>query len=212
MVKRKSDRLDAAYSSGDPESMKALYRQWADTYDADFASASDYQPAKLVAEAYVRAGGAGPLLDVGCGTGLVAERLPKGLIVDGVDYSPEMLAVARRKTLYRSLICADLNAPMRLALNSYSGFVSAGTFTIGHVGPSVISSLLRLVQTGGQCVVSGNVVHYEETGFSSVMDQLLVQGEISQPALTHHRIYGRAEGAPAGHADDVGFLLEFRRT
>lgn len=210
-MKSKSDRLDAAYSSDDPESMKALYRQWADTYDAEFASASDYQPAKLVADAYVHGGGVGPVLDVGCGTGLVAENLPGDFIVDGLDYSPEMLQVARRKALYRKLICADLNAALDLPSNAYSGFVSAGTFTIGHVGPGVISSILRHVKPGGHCVVSGNLVHFAQAGFASVMDRLREQGEISEPTLTQHKIYGRADGAPAGHADDKGFLLEFKR-
>src|SRR5438067_11430961 len=39
-----------------------------------------------------------PALDVGCGTGrLLLDYLAQGLDVDGVDNSPEMLAICRRK-------------------------------------------------------------------------------------------------------------------
>ncbi len=54
----------------------------------------------------------GPVLDLGCGTGLVAlalSDLPVGPIT-GVDVSPRMLAHARGKGLYAELIEADLVA------------------------------------------------------------------------------------------------------
>jgi ubiquinone/menaquinone biosynthesis C-methylase UbiE len=39
-----------------------------------------------------------PALDVGCGTGrLLLDYLTEGIDVDGVDNSPEMLAISRRK-------------------------------------------------------------------------------------------------------------------
>jgi len=44
--------------------------------------------------------GGGPALDVGCGTGrLVLDYLAGGLDVDGVDNSPEMLAICRAKAI-----------------------------------------------------------------------------------------------------------------
>lgn len=46
---------------------------------------------------FVRAAGAGPVADIGCGTGRVTAYLDKlGLNVSGIDLSPEMLAMARR--------------------------------------------------------------------------------------------------------------------
>jgi len=122
-----------------------------------------------------------------------------------------MLAVAKRKRIYQELIQADLNAALDMPHNRYAGFVSAGTFTIGHVGPQAIGLILPLVKSGGHCVISGNVLHYADANFAQVLDDLIVAGQIFRPKLSHHKIYGNAAGAPTGHADDEGFLLTFQR-
>jgi len=45
-----------------------------------------------------------PVLDVGCGTGrLLLEYLGRGIAIEGVDVSPEMLALCRRKAQERGL-------------------------------------------------------------------------------------------------------------
>ena len=46
-----------------------------------------------------------PVLDMGCGTGrIVLDYLAKGLDIDGVDNSPEMLAICREKAQQRGLL------------------------------------------------------------------------------------------------------------
>lgn len=50
------------------------------------------------------------ILDIGCGTGLLARRLfQKGIIalIDGVDLSPEMLQEAHRRNIYSNLFSAN---------------------------------------------------------------------------------------------------------
>ena len=89
--------LDAAYNLDSPDANRRLYRDWAATYDEDFAQKSGYRFAKLIADAFQEAAGAGPVLEVGCGTGLLADHLSPELVVDGVDISPEMLSQAERK-------------------------------------------------------------------------------------------------------------------
>ena len=45
-----------------------------------------------------------PVLEVGCGTGrLLLDYLANGIAIDGVDISPEMLAICRDKAQQRSL-------------------------------------------------------------------------------------------------------------
>src|SRR4029079_1702045 len=76
---------------------------------------------------------AGPVLDIGCGTGLAAQAVISSradLVVDGVDISPEMLAMSARKTrrdgspLYRRLIEADLTADVPIDDDVYAGAFS----------------------------------------------------------------------------------------
>jgi SAM-dependent methyltransferase len=63
-------------------------------FDADYAG---YQHDIPVLEAFAQRTG-GPLLELGCGTGRVLIPLAKaGYAVTGVDFSPEMLRIARAK-------------------------------------------------------------------------------------------------------------------
>ena len=51
----------------------------------------------------------GKILDLGCGTGFVAEALKnKDNVFDGVDISENMLAIAREKNLYENLYKDDV--------------------------------------------------------------------------------------------------------
>lgn len=78
-----------------------------------------------------------PLLDAGCGTGLVGgELVQRGFsALDGVDLSHGMLNIARSKGIYRQLEIADITRPLPFDPGSYGAVVCVGTFTAGHVGP-----------------------------------------------------------------------------
>jgi predicted TPR repeat methyltransferase len=91
------------------------------------------------------------VIDLGCGTGAVGRRLAQlGVtIVDGVDLSPEMLAIAASSGAYRRLTVADLRQLDDQSRASYAASVSAGTFTTGHVGPEVVPRLLDLLRPEG---------------------------------------------------------------
>ena len=85
--------LEAAYSIGSVTEAKRVYADWASSYDATFAVKMGYTAPQRIAALFLAEGGqtAQPVLDIGAGTGLVAEALP-GLEIDGIDLSPEMLA------------------------------------------------------------------------------------------------------------------------
>ena len=136
MTTKKPD-LEGAYSLKTTEDSVRLYREWAETYDADFVEATHYASPGHVARLFAEAGGQGPILDVGAGTGIVAEELAKlgRGPVDATDISPEMLEVAGRKGLYRDLFTSDITDRIDRPDDSYAGVVCAGTFTLGHVGP-----------------------------------------------------------------------------
>jgi len=204
--------LDAAYALDGPDDNRRLYRDWADSYDAEFADAMSYALPRAVAQVYAQMGGGGPVLDVGAGTGLLAEALLPlaDLEIDALDLSAEMLAVADGKGVYRRLIQADLTQKLTASVNQfaghYAGVVSSGTFTHGHVGPDALDKLLPLAQPGGLCVLSVNAEHFEARGFAEKFQQ--IKARITDLELREVAIYG--DTADAAHAEDKALLAIFR--
>ena len=201
--------LNAAYALETPDDNRRLYARWAEDYDSEFAAAEAYALPQATAMAFVEAGGAGPVLDVGAGTGLCALALTQAGVgpIDGVDISPEMLDVANDKGVYRRLIEADLFKGVPAANGAYAGVVSSGTFTHGHVGPEVLDELLRLAAPGAWFALSINGAHFEAHGFAEALDALMPQ--ITDLSLPEVRIYGADARGP--HKDDMARIATFRK-
>ena len=139
----------------------------------------------------------------------MATHLPADVAIDGVDISPEMLAVAGAKGRYRALIEADLTKPLPLAPGAYRGMVSAGTFTEGHVGPEALVALTACLSSGGLAVLSVKTELYP--GFARVLERLQEAGEISAPWSAEEPIYADPAQAPEGHGKDTALILRYRK-
>lgn len=202
--------LDAAYAVETPEDNRRLYADWAATYDDGFASGMDYQLPRMVGLIFCEAfKGLGPVLDVGAGTGLLAQNIPiRGMLeIDGLDMSPTMLAVAAQKGLYRTTIEADLTKPLDIADGVYGAVVSSGTFTHGHVGPDALDELLRVAKPGAIFVLAVNAEHYVARGFEAKFAAL----EPVIEAMQRHEVNIYGAGADAGHKDDLASIVAFRK-
>jgi predicted TPR repeat methyltransferase len=171
--------LGAVYAAEGSEEVARGYDAWAETYEADMAKAGYRHPAVCLALlARHLPSGSAPLLDAGCGTGLLGGWL--GLVgypeVDGLDLSDGMLAIANRKGCYRGLRKLALGGSLPFADASYVGIVSAGVFTTGHVGAEALGELARICRAGGILVVTvklpmwqnGFDAHASGVGFASV--------------------------------------------
>ena len=204
--------LQSAYGLKSPEDSKRLYAKWADDYDTRFAAVEDYQLPIHTARAFVEANGQGPVLDVGAGTGLCGAVLADLGVgpIDAFDISAQMLEQAMRKDIYRDAIEADLTHGIPAPPNSYSGIVSSGTFTTGHVGPDALDALLRVARHGAQFALSVNAAHYQSAGFAKAFERLVQTGSISGLTLTEVRIYGASATGP--HKDDTALIALFEKT
>lgn len=202
--------LEGAYSLKTPEDSVNLYRDWADTYDSGFADKMGYVYAKNVASALLgELEGATPnVLDIGAGTGLIAEELP-GLTVDGIDISQEMLDVAGAKGLYRDRICADLTQTLDIADAKYGAMVSAGVFTHGHVGPSCLPELMRIAAPGAIFVLGINSEVFDSAGFGSAFAELVADAMIEPVRFRKVACYADVDH---DRVDTVIILAVFRRT
>lgn len=209
--------LSSALALTSDEDRLALYRAWAATYDADFAAAMEYRLPAHVSAAFLSAGGpsgpgAGPVLDVGAGTGLLAEALrAQGFVglIDGVDLSAEMLAVAGAKGLYRHLLQADVTRPLPMD-GGYAGVVSSGTFTHGHVGPGALEMLLEVAVPGALFAFSVNSGVWSVLGFDRALAGM--GSRITGLTMADVEIYGPAAVArDPGHAAQTAVIVLFRK-
>lgn len=200
--------LDEAYQINGPAEARKMYGDWAQTYDAGFGQAWGYiAPREIAAILKSEIGPEAEILDIGAGTGLVAENL-RGLTVDALDITPEMLDIARSKGLYRNLLLGDLTERLDIPDASYDAIVSCGTFTHGHVGPECLPELLRITRPGAvfSCGTIGPVV--DGASFGSTLARLVAKGRITPIAWRDIPIY---EGAGHPHKDDRGLVMVFRR-
>jgi predicted TPR repeat methyltransferase len=200
--------LDGAYAMQTREEILRFYADFAARYDADFAERMAYRTPQLVARAFVAAGGAGPVLDVGAGTGLVGVALAaEGVApVDGIDLSPDMLALSRGKGCYRHLLEVDLKQPLPPLPGPYAGLVSAGTFTMGHLGPDVLVPLLGVLQPGAVIAISVHEGVWETRGFSVALPAMPLAGLQTERVA----MYG-ADAPDEAHAGDHALIVTARR-
>lgn len=219
MSKKKPFTVDDAYALETPDDSIRLYGDWATTYDADFVASSGYIVYAQVADQLLRNRTLidGPVLDIGCGTGIVGVCLREGgiEIVDGVDISPPMLAEAGKKRtvdddpVYRRLIAADLTQSLDLADDQYAALVSAGTFTHGHLGPDSLDELWRVGAPGAQCAIGVRTTHFDAAGFGAKLAADVADGKITEPYLIEVNMYS-AESNNPDHANDRAYIVRCR--
>jgi len=91
--------------------IRNLFDDFADGFEHTLVEQLAYDTPAQLARLLQRLGAdaAARVLDLGCGTGLMAEQLARpDRVIDGVDLSPRMLARAREKGLYRDLHAGEL--------------------------------------------------------------------------------------------------------
>lgn len=182
---------DALALGGDAERITEYYDRWADTYDDDLldgygggdsivATLRDALHRIDDDEAF------GPdrarVLDAGCGTGLVGAALHAIGYRDlhGVDLSHEMVAVAGRRGIYRTLAGGvDLTDPPAELIGSADLVVLGGVLTPGHVPPSALATIASLARPGGLVVASVRQAYLDETDFHEHQAGLCRAGDLT---------------------------------
>jgi ubiquinone/menaquinone biosynthesis C-methylase UbiE len=212
MSDEKKYGLNDAYAVETPDDNVGLYKKWANNYDQTFAQERGYNYPLHIAQVFdsVSTEKDTPVLDVGAGTGLVAEEILKNrnCIIDAIDISDEMLRESMAKGVYRNHIQADLSQTLKLDDNSYGAIVSAGTFTHGHVGPKALRELLRIAKPNALFCLGINATAFDNYGFGSAFAALQAEGVISPLEFEQTQYYLDAKD---NHADDVGFTAIFRK-
>ncbi len=205
---KKKPSLQNAYDLKSPDDNVELYSAWAETYDYDFVEEMQYKLHFSVAEEFVLNGGNGLILDVGAGTGALAQALLQRaeFSIEATDISKEMLKVADSKRIYQRSFLSDLTKKIPVDNSSYDGVVSSGTFTHGHVGPSAMDELVRVTKAGGLVTISVNEKHWIALDFESEIERL--NKYIRNYSLKKISIYG--ERSTHDHKNDKAIILTIK--
>ncbi|XP_030602567.1 methyltransferase-like protein 27 isoform X2 [Archocentrus centrarchus] len=132
-----------------------FYNSWAEHYEQDVA-VLDYRAPSLAAHCisshFSGEREAAAVLDVACGTGLVAKQLKKlgfGNFV-GIDGSKGMLELARQSGLYQDLKQVMLGEePLPIQWDLFDVVVIVGALSDSHAPVAVVRDLCKSAKPGG---------------------------------------------------------------
>ncbi len=181
MTKKKA-YLDQAYELDSADKTRAFYSKWAETYDEELRANAYASPARVAgAMAAAVSDRTAPLLDLGCGTGLSGEALSQAgfTTLDGTDFSREMLAIAKGKSIYRSIVESDADRPVPAAKGDYQNFTAVGVFSPGHAPPDLIATVVELLPAGGCFGFTLNDHALEEPAYLATIERLVGAGTIA---------------------------------
>jgi len=132
--------------------IRNLFDDFADDFEHTLVDLLSYDTPALLARFLQRQGAdaATRVLDLGCGTGLLAVHLARpGRAIDGVDLSPRMLERARAKGLYGELHAAEISEFLRATHAHWDLIAATDVFIyIADAGASFAPALARLTPGG----------------------------------------------------------------
>ncbi|WP_291299019.1 class I SAM-dependent methyltransferase [Elioraea sp.] len=136
----------------DAQAVRDAYRRWAGVYDTVFGFIS--APGRMRAVAAINALPAERVLEVGVGTGLALPHYTPAKRVTGIDLSPEMLEVARRRA--QDGMPATIEALLEMDAEAMTfpdaSFDAAVAMFVASVVPNprrMMAEMRRVVRPGG---------------------------------------------------------------
>lgn len=177
-------RLAQLAEAPDTAAVRRVYDEWATTYDLeDVAALLGYPAPERVAERVADLVPAHTdVLDAACGTGLLGAALAaRGFgSVDGLDLSPAMVRVARRRRVYHDIGPADLRHGVPGASGKFGVVTCVGGFAPGHLGPGALTGFLRVLRTDGLLVAAIAEDAWAGGDHAAAVDRL-VDGGFAEP-------------------------------
>jgi SAM-dependent methyltransferase len=133
-----------------------------------------------------------PILDAGCGTGLVGKALYElgYRQLTGIDISPDMLERAKPLGCYQHLQLQDLSAlPYPFADNQFTAIACVGVFSLIADPRPVLQEFWRLLQPAGYLVFTQQAALFEKYDYAGLLDAFEQRGEFQRIAISDPVIY-----------------------
>ncbi|KAK2828237.1 hypothetical protein Q5P01_019271 [Channa striata] len=172
----------SAHKSATSRDKVNFYNSWAENYDQDVA-VLDYRAPSLAANSisshFTGDRDAAVVLDVACGTGLVAKQMKRHGFRHfvGIDGSEAMLRLARESGLYQDLKQAMLGEEqLPVQCDSFDVVLIVGALSVGHVPAGVIRQLCKSAKPGG-CICMTTRSNQDNLDFKAVLERELKQME-----------------------------------
>ncbi len=173
---RDDDILSQVYKIKSADEAKEVYARWAKTYDHDVEANGYATPGRLAA-ALREHMEPGPILDYGCGTGISGVALAEAgfATIDGTDISPEMLAAASDRGVYRKTWISEPGA-LGVEPGDYDAIAAVGVISTGAAPASTMDLLLEKLEPGGILAFSLNDHALNDPSFNERIDANTAKG------------------------------------
>ncbi|XP_067866328.1 methyltransferase-like protein 27 isoform X1 [Heterodontus francisci] len=145
----------SSHKESTAEDKVSFYDSWSELYEQDVIILDYRAPllaADSLAEVMLEGRDQALVLDVACGTGLVAVQLQKLGFRNfhGMDGCERMLELARSKSVYQTLQKCMLDTePLQMSSDSYDVVMIVGALSEGQVPYTILPELLRVTKPGG---------------------------------------------------------------
>ncbi len=141
------------------------YAEWVTTYEHTVLDEMDIRLLDRIRALEWQAARA---VDLACGTGRTGVWLARNGVqdIDGIDITPEMLAVARTKQVYRQLVIGDVT---RLPFDSDTYDLAVQALADEHLSDlsSLYREVARITKTNGYFVIVGYHPHFLMLGIQT---------------------------------------------
>lgn len=163
------------------EETRQIYADWAQTYDKDITDWGYATPARIAMA--LRMSGANTdkaVLDFGCGTGLsgIALAATGFQVVDGTDISPEMLAHAEARDIYRQVWLGEPGSLGHIGLGDYSAIAACGVISLGAAPPETLDMLVNVMAPGNLLAFSFNEATLADRRYTDQLDTITLAPDI----------------------------------
>lgn len=147
----------------DEGSVLTAYRRWAPVYDKTFglvATEGRNHAVEIINQTE------GKVLEVGVGTGLALPKYKGHLSITGIDLSPDMLEIARKRVAKKGLSNIDgiheMDASnLEFEDNSFDTVAAMYVMTVVPDPEKVLRELVRVCKPGGQVFLVNHFSHNE---------------------------------------------------